>query len=360
MNSKENNGIVKKTSIGGQAVIDGIMMKGPEKTVLAVKTPDKSITDEEVKFPNPAKKYKILGIPVLRGIINFAITLYVGEKTLMRSADLSGMTELEEEQEQEKKEKKLRKKAEKKGIPFEELKKAEEEKPNKLSKAVLTGVMALGTVLGVALALFLFLYIPSVIFNVFNSLLTPDTAVTVSAVNNGVLQNWRAFLEGIMKIAIFVGYIYIVSLTSEIKKLFKYHGAEHKTIFCYEKGLELTVENIKKQNRFHPRCGTSFMFLMIAVGILVSTVIILIWPGVTELTYIWVLIKILLIPLFCGLGYELIKLCGKYDNIFTKIVAAPGLWVQRITTKEPDDDQIEVAIKAMKEVIPENPDLDRI
>lgn len=360
MSSKNTDEIIKKTSIGGQAVIDGIMMKGPEKTVLAVRTPDKSIADEEVSFPNPAKKHKILAIPVLRGIINFAITLYVGEKTLMRSADLSGMTELEEAEEKEKKEKKLRKKAEKKGISFEELKKAEEEKPKKLSNAVLTGVMALGTVLGVALALILFLYIPSLIFNLLNSLFTPNTAVTASALTDGVLQNWRAFLEGIMKIAIFVGYIYLVSLTSEIKKLFKYHGAEHKTIFCYEKGLELTVENIKKQSRFHPRCGTSFMFLMIAVGILVSTVIILIWPDVTKLTYIWVIIKLLLIPLFCGLGYELIKLCGKYDNLFTKIVAAPGLWVQRITTKEPDDDQIEVAIKAMTEVIPEDPDLDRI
>lgn len=358
--SKKDCNVCKKTSIGGQAVIEGIMMKGPERTVLAVRTPDKSIETEDVNFPNAAKKCKILGLPIIRGVVNFCVTMYVGMKTLMRSADLSGMTELEEEMEQEKKDAKLRKKAERKGVSFEELKAKEEAKPKKLSDAVLGVVMAIGSVLGMALALILFMYVPTKLFNLLNSAVTPDIALTADSIANGILQNWRAFFEGIMKIAIFVGYILLCSQMNDIKKLFKYHGAEHKTIFCYEKGLALTVENVRKQVRFHPRCGTSFMFLMIAVGILFSTIIIIFAPGVTKYTALWVTIKILLVPLFCGVGYELIRFCGKHDNIITKIVAAPGLWVQRITTKEPDDDMIEVAIKAMEEVIPENPDLDII
>lgn len=359
MSNKNCEGICKKTSIGGQAVIEGIMMKGPQNTSLAVRTPDKSIAVEEVNFPNPIKKYKWLGIPVLRGIITFAITLYVGTKTLMRSADLSGMTALEEEQEAQKKEEKLRKKAEKTGVSYEELKEQDEKKPKKLSNALMTVIMTIGTILGVGLAVFLFMYIPSIIFNLFNSLASGE-ALSISAIEHGVLQNWRPLLEGLMKIAIFVGYILLVSQTSDIKRLFKYHGAEHKTIFCYEKGLPLTVENVRKQVRFHPRCGTSFMFLMIAVGIIFSTVVVLLFPAVTKLTGIWVTIKILLVPVFCGIGYELIKICGKYENTVTKIIAAPGLWVQRITTKEPDDDMIEVSIKAMEEVIPDDPELDKI
>ena len=358
--SKDNCEVCKKTSIGGQAVIEGIMMKGPERTVLAVRTPDKSIAVEDVNFPNPAKKYSFCRIPVIRGIIQFAITLYVGSKTLMRSADLSGMTELEEEEEAAKKEKKLRKKAEKKGISYEELKAKEDEKPNKLSQGVMTAVMGVGTVLGVALAVLLFMYIPSLLFNLLDSAVTPNVAVTGETIKDGILQNWRPFLEGLMKIAIFIGYIVVVSQTSEIKKLFKYHGAEHKTIFCYEKGLTLTVENVRKQIRFHPRCGTSFMFLMIAVGIIFSTIIVLVAPSVTKLTALWVAIKILLVPLFCGVGYELIKFCGRHDNLVTKIIATPGLWVQRLTTKEPDDEMIEVAIKSIEEVIPSDPDLDKI
>lgn len=358
--SKDNCNVCKKTSIGGQAVIEGIMMRGPEKTVLAVRTPEKTIATEEVNFPNPAKKCKILGLPIIRGVVNFGVTMYVGMKTLMRSADLSGMTDLEEEQEQEKKDAKLRKKAEKKGISFEEMKAIDESKPKKLSNAVLGVVMGIGSVLGVALALFLFMYVPSVVFNALNSAVTSDVAFTFSSIDNGVLQNWRAFFEGLLKIAIFICYMLLVSRMSDIKKLFQYHGAEHKTIFCYEAGLPLTVENVRKQLRFHPRCGTSFMFLMIAVGIVFSTLIVVFAPSVTKITVLWVAIKILMLPLFCGVGYELIKFCGKHDNFITKIIAAPGLWVQRITTKEPEDDMIEVAIKAMEMVIPENPDLDKI
>ena len=346
--SKDNCNVCKKTSIGGQALIEGIMMKGPERTYIAVRNGQKEIVGEDVKFPNPAKKCKILGWPIIRGVANFAVTMYVGMKTLMRSADLSGMTELEEEMEAEKKEKKLRKKAEKKGVSYEELKEKEDAKPKKLSNAVLGVIMTIGTVLGTGLALVLFMWLPTFLFNLLSDAVPFDIA------------NWRAFFEGILKIAIFVGYILLVSQMSDIKRLFQYHGAEHKTIFCYEKGLDLTVENVREQLRFHPRCGTSFMFLMIAVGIIFSTIIVIFAPQVTKMTALWVAIKILLVPLFCGVGYELIKFCGKHDNFLTKIIAAPGLWVQRITTKEPDDDMIEVAIEAMKQVIPDNPELDKI
>ena len=145
----------------------------------------------------------------------------------------------------------------------------------------------------------------------------------------------------------------------DIKRVFKYHGAEHKTIFCYEKGLELTVENVKKQKRFHPRCGTSFLILMILVSILVSTLVQMIFPGVYNIVVLWVAAKILMVPVICGLGFELLRVCGKYDNLFTKIVSAPGLWLQRITTKEPQDDMIEIAIAALRAAEPENPDVDR-
>ena len=202
--------------------------------------------------------------------------------------------------------------------------------------------MVIASVLGVLLAVALFIYAPSYVFDLIQKVVSTD------------ITKLAPLFEGILKVILFVGYILLVSQMNDIKRVFKYHGAEHKTIFCYEAGLELTVENVKKQIRFHPRCGTSFMFLMIAVSILVSTILVLIFPDIREVTYVWGTIKLLLVPLFCGLGYELIKLCGKYDNIATRIIAAPGLWIQRITTKEPDDDMIEVAIESLKPVIPEN------
>jgi uncharacterized protein YqhQ len=149
-------------------------------------------------------------------------------------------------------------------------------------------------------------------------------------------------------------------MMKDIKRVFMYHGAEHKSIFCYEKGLELTVENVKKQKRFHPRCGTSFMILMLVVGIIISMLLVKILPpAITQIRILWVLIKILTVPVICGLGYELIRICGRYDNIITKIIATPGMWVQRLTTKEPEDDMIEVAIQSLKAVIPEDAEKDR-
>lgn len=350
-NKRCKNECVKRTSIGGQAVIEGVMMNGPHRSVLAVRSNKGDIVVEDVVKPAYREKCKLFRLPIIRGMVSYIESLVLGYKTLMRSADLSGMTELEEE-----------KKADNSAEPEQPqtesndtADKADAEndgkgEPGKISDALMGAVMIIASVLGVALALLLFMFIPTVIFNFFDGLCN-------NALSN---MNLRGLIEGLMKLAIFVVYIILVSFTKDIKRLFQYHGSEHKTIFCYEHGLPLTVENVRKQSRFHPRCGTSFLFLMIAVGILLSTLIALLFPAVTTNKYVWVAVKILLIPVFCGVGYELLKICGKYDNLATKIIAAPGLWIQRLTTKEPDDDMIEVAIESIKAVIPENPDDDKI
>ncbi len=157
-----------------------------------------------------------------------------------------------------------------------------------------------------------------------------------------------------IKIIIFLVYIAATALMPDIKKTYMYHGGEHKTIFCYEAGEELTVENVRKQSRFHPRCGTSFLILILVINILVSTLTLMIFPALRNITWLWIIVKILLLPLICGIGYELIRYCGKHPNWFTKIISAPGVWVQHLTTKEPTDDMIEVAIEALVAVIPED------
>ena len=210
---------------------------------------------------------------------------------------------------------------------------------------VLTGV---ASVLGVLLAAFLFMYLPTVITNFFNRLC------------HEALTNWRALIEGVMRMIIFILYIALCSLMKDIKRTFMYHGAEHKTIFCYEHGLELTVENVKKQSRFHPRCGTSFMFVMIIISVIVSSAISVAFPGLRDNTAVWMAIKLLILPLVMGLGYEFIKYAGRHENIVVKILSAPGLWMQRLTTKEPDDSMIEVAITAFQSVITDNPEDDAI
>lgn len=312
---------MKKASIGGQALIEGIMMKSPYKTAIAVRTPDKSIDIEYMEEKHLKDKCKIFGFPIIRGAVNFVESMIQGYKALMISADKSGMTDLEDEKSEPKTENKQQ------------------------TNLLISAVMVIGCVLGVLLSVFLFMYLPALVFDAIGWVLGSELPLAL-----------RPLFEGVLKIAIFVGYIALVSCTKDIKRVFMYHGAEHKSIFCFEKGLELTVENVKKQSRFHPRCGTSFMILMLIVGILASFVIVTLFPDITKLRILWVAIKILLVPIICGLGYELIKICGKYDNVVTRIIAAPGMWVQRLTTKEPTDDMIEVAIVSLKAVLPENPD----
>ena len=334
---------MKKISIGGQALIEGIMMKSPEKTAVAVRKPNGEIDIEYIKEKHIKDKLPFLGWPLLRGVVNFIESMMLGYKALMMSAEKSGLAELEEQEEKAKKEAKLEKKRQKAAKSGKEFIEPNEDKNKKTENILVTIVMGLGVVLGVALAVFLFMWLPTAIFN------------GLVYLSNGALTGgFRPLIEGVLKISIFVGYIAIVSLTKDIKRVFMYHGAEHKTIFCLEKGKELSIENVKTESRFHPRCGTSFMILMLLVGILISLLIVTLFPEVTKLTALWVSIKILMVPFICGVGYELIKICGKYDNVITRIIAAPGMWVQRLTTKEPEDDMIEVAIASIIAVLPED------
>lgn len=326
----------KYTSIGGQALIEGIMMRGPQKTVIAVRTASGEIETVDMNEKHLKDKCSFAKIPVIRGVVGFVESMITGYKAMMISADKSGYTDLEEAKDTDKQLEKLNKKRAKKGQ--EQLDKL----PEKSNQALINIIMAISGVLGVVLAVVLFMYLPRLAVGGISKLFGFTPSVVL-----------RSFIEQIIKLAIFVGYIALVSLMKDIYRVFQYHGAEHKTIFCYESGEELTVENVRKQSRFHPRCGTSFMLLMIIVSFLVSIIIQTIFPSVYNVKWLWVAAKILLIPMVCGLGYEVLKACGKYDNIFTKIISAPGLWMQRITTKNPDDEMIEVAIKSIKEVIPE-------
>ncbi len=301
---------MKKTSIGGQALIEGIMMRGPKVTAMAVRN-DK--TKEIILEEYPTKgqnRAKLLKLPFIRGIFNMIDSLSFGYKCLMRSAELSGLEDEEED--------------------------AKKKKPSALDRLFEKLLMPIATVLAVALALGLFVYLPMQLWK----------WITFSA--PAVAQNYtlRACFEGVMRILLFVAYVWATSLMKDIRRTYMYHGAEHKTIFCYEKGLPLTVENVRVQVRFHPRCGTSFMMLMLIVGIIVSMFIrvdnLLLRTGLKLLTF----------PVVVGVGYELIKLAGRADNLFTRIISAPGKWLQHITTREPDDSMIECAIAAMEKVIP--------
>ena len=322
--------MAKKTSIGGQALIEGIMMKGPHKTVMAVRKKNGEINLTDVKEKHLKDKFSFFGLPVIRGTVNLIEAMISGYKAIMSSAEISGFTDLEES-------------CDEKAIETENAlsKETSNQKKESESNVMSNAVTIIGTVLGVALAVVLFMYLPTLVFKGIDYIIPYD------------LKYLKGLIEGIIKIAIFISYIAVVSLEKDIKRVFMYHGAEHKTIFCYENDTDLTVENVKKFARLHPRCGTSFMFLMMAVGILISSILVVVLPDfIITRNYIWVPIKILLIPLTCGIGYEILKICGNYENTFTKIIAAPGLWVQRLTTKEPDDKMIEIAIAAMKEVIP--------
>ena len=316
--------MAKYTSIGGQALIEGIMMKSPEKTALAVRMPDKSIDITYLKGKSIRERYKILKLPILRGIAGFVESMIQGYKAMMRSADKSGFTDLNEEE------------------------KEKTEGDKKKESALMSVIMVIATVLGVALAVVLFMLLPRLAVQGLTAIFKAEFSPVV-----------RSSIEQLLKLTIFVAYVWAVSFMKDIKRVFMYHGAEHKTIFCYEKGLPLTVENVRTQRRFHPRCGTSFMILMILVSIIFSTIVQIIFPGVYNIYWLWVAIKILLIPLVCGAGFEVLKICGRYDNLFTKIISAPGLWLQRLTTKEPDDGMIEIAIAALKACEPAVPDVDR-
>ena len=313
--SKEK--VKRITSIGGQALIEGILMRGPKKISLAVRKPDGSIYNEYIDASSIKDKSRIFKLPIFRGISGFIDSMIIGQKALKISAEVSA-----EEGEEE------------------ELSKTEKWINDKFGDKIMSIIMGIASVLGVALAILLFLVFPTWIFNLISGYF--------DILHSEVI--YRSVFEGILRITIFLLYVILCSQLKDMRRVFQYHGAEHKTIFCYECDEELTVDNVKKHTRFHPRCGTSFMFLMILIGIIIGFFIPFSNPFLRSF------IKILCIPAIVGIGYEVIKVCGKYDNVITKIISAPGLWIQRITTKEPDDDMIEIAITAMKAVIPEDGD----
>lgn len=310
-----------KTSVGGQALIEGVMMQGPKGIATAVRKPDNSICVEYHQVKHLKDKSKFFAIPIIRGIVAFIESMITGYKLLMYSAEVSGMEDIEEA----------------------EMSKFEKWLTEKMGDKFMDFIMGIATVLGFALAFLIFFFLPVFIFNKLN------------AWTDLKLTPWQGTIEGCMKIIIFVLYMTLVSQMKDIKRLFKYHGAEHKSIACYEAGEELTVENVKKCCRFHPRCGTSFMFVMLILSIVIVTLLSLVIPAeLKQNTIAWMLIKLPLIPIIMGIGYEFIRYAGRHDNLFVKIVSAPGLWMQRITTKEPDDDIIEVGIASIKAVITDN------
>ncbi len=306
-----------KSKIGGQALIEGVMMHGLGEAAMAVRLPDGSV-DVETWTETPGRFFKaVTRVPFLRGIFNFISSMVTGYRCLSKSAEKSGL-DLED------------------GEPGKFERWLEKAFGDQLMKVV----AGAGMVLGVLAALALFLWLPALAVKGLSSLVSIP----------GFLMN---ILEGVIKLALFLIYMLLVSRRKEIRRVFEYHGAEHKSIFCYENGLELTVENVRKQSRFHPRCGTSFLILILIISILVNSLIS--WQTV----WVRTLLKLLLLPVVMGIGYELLKLCGRYDNWLTRMIAWPGLKLQHLTTREPDSEQIEIAIAALKPVIPANREEDR-
>lgn len=289
------------------------MMRGPFLTSMATRLPDGSIDVETWNTHKGSKTPWTRKTPFIRGIFNMVDSMVVGYHCLMKSAEKAGV---EEE-------------------PTKFDKWLEEKLGDNLMK-VLSGV---AVVLGVALAAVLFIFIPTGL----SSLLKPLLGAGIGL----------SLIEGLIKVIILVGYMWLSSRMKEIHRVFEYHGAEHKSIACYEAGLPLTVENIRPQRRFHPRCGTSFLFLVVFISIIVGSFISWDNPAIR------MLLKLALIPVVVGISYELIKLAGRSDGILTRIISAPGMWLQRITTCEPDDSQIECAIAALEAVIPEDENADR-
>lgn len=286
-------------AVGGQAVMEGIMMKSPIKSVLAVRTPSGEIVTEQMQTSSVRERSKILRLPVIRGCVAFVESMFVGYKSLMRSAELAGLEE--------------------------------ETKGNKWLSGLIMGI---SLVLGVGLAVALFMFLPQLMGKLIVSWLPGARSL-------------RILLEGIIRIVLFVCYILATSLMKEMKDLFRYHGAEHKTIFAVENHLPLTVENIRGMSRLHPRCGTSFIFLVLFFSILFFSLLhaFVLPEGIEGLPRL--LVHIACLPVIAGFTFEIQQWTGRHDNLFTKIVSAPGKFLQRITTAEPTDAQIEVAIVAV-------------
>lgn len=292
-----------RSKIGGQAVIEGIAMRGPEQTCLAVRLPDGTLHTEMY----PTSKNPLRKIPVIRGAVALILSLVDGYKYLMKSADYA--------------------------FPEEAEKAAQDEKARKKKERENSWIGVISGVLGGLLAIVLFMVLP--------------TAATGLLARVAPLGGWKAVVEGVIKLLLFFGYLFLVTRMKDIHRVFEYHGAEHKTIACYEHGEELTVENVRKYSRFHPRCGTSFLFIVIIISIIVGSF--LPWGS----TLVRALLKVLCLPVVMGFSYEVIQYAGAHDNWLARALSAPGLLVQRLTAFEPDDSMIEVGIAAFVAVLPE-------
>ena len=303
-------------AVGGQALMEGIMMRGPKGTAMSCRMPDGTIDTEMKDFVSVRKKYKALDIPLIRGVVSFVESMIFGYKLLMESAEKTTL-----DMEATESDSKLDKWVEEHFGP-----------------KMMTVIGVVGSVLGILLAFVLFMWLPSFVFDLVDKHILADTDVTRA----------RALIEGIIRIIIFVAYMYLTSKMKEIHRVYMYHGAEHKAIFCFEHGNELTVENVLKERRFHPRCGTSFIFVTIILSILISSIVAIIFPQLAGVRWVWICIKVSLLPIIMGVGFEFIQLAGKYPNKFTRFLSAPGLAMQRITTAEPDGKIAEVAIEALK------------
>ncbi|MBR2483529.1 MAG: DUF1385 domain-containing protein [Oscillospiraceae bacterium] len=307
----------KITSIGGSALIEGIMMRGPKKTVIAVRTAPDKIETEELKVTTLREKYKFLRIPFIRGIAGMIDSLKLSYKSLMLSANKAIDSIEVEEEEMSKFEKWLEKKL----------------GSAKLEKAI----VYFSVILSVFMTVGLFILLPTFLAGL------ADPYINSAAVHN--------LIEGTVRIVIFMAYLILCSQQKDIKRVFAYHGAEHKTIFCYESGLPLTSENAAKMTKHHPRCGTSFLFVVLVVNILVTSVVF----AYVEWRNMWVRtgLHLLMLPLIVGITYEFNRYVGRHDNALTRVLSKPGMWLQNFTTNEPDASMLEVAIAAMEAVIPD-------
>ena len=307
MNEKKNCSF--RTSIGGQALIEGILMRGPKKQAIVCRTAEGLVEKtEELKFIKD--RYPVLGWPLIRGCAIFLSSMVNGMQALTYSANLVPL--------------------EQQGEPDKLDRWIEAHFPEDKAQKLIIGV---AVVMGIALSLFLFIFLPAFLVG----LIPPLRAHLVA----------RNLAEGAVRIVILLGYMKLVTYVSDVKRLFSYHGAEHKTIFCYEHGKPLTVENVREESRFHPRCGTSFLLVVVAVSILVNSVVRL------QNSCARMGAHLLLLPLVVGISYEINRWCGLHDNALSAFLSAPGKWLQRITTNEPDDSMIECAIRALELVIPE-------
>lgn len=305
-----------KTMCGGQALIEGIMMRGPKKQAVVVRKPDGELEIQEKELKFIKDRHPWMGWPLIRGVVNFCDSMYNGVTALMFSAEYFPEEEAGEE----------------------ESSKLEIWLENKLGSEKAAGFFTtLAVVLGICMSIGLFFFLPTLL----------GTAVTFFTDSMLV----RNVAESLLKIVIFIGYLALCSRMKDMRRVFSYHGAEHKTIFCYEAGLPLTVENVRKQPRHHPRCGTSFLFVVIFVSILVSTVVFAIWP--VHNAILRFLVHLVMLPAIVGVSYEFNRYVGRHDGPITRVLIAPGLWLQNFTTFEPDDSMIEVGIKALELVLPE-------